>query len=479
MKPSAQNESRVPVYETRRFTPKFFSESVADLEALRRESAPPGSRTVDLRDGKWFMVPPSEDRTVGSAPAGVEIDEMVEACDFAARIGLFASFETLAHQPFATVSASFSGPPIGNSQAGATYSVGGRGRTAADAIRGCIMEAAETAAFLCPGGPEPDSVDRCSSLLADLLHLSERQRLGGRWTDSTYQAVRPFVDPQTKLRPDSIEFISAESGKSVLVAADLCLLNRRTKEGGVKLADSNGLAASVHADDAVERAVAELVERDAFAIWWYNRIPFRPLPLDTVLDGNDVEAVLSYQLYGRRRLRLFDVSPDTRLVVCCAVSWGQHGNELCLGSAARPTHSEAAAAALAEMCQLECDMVRLMSNPAPSHPSWRAYRRFWSLDVHTVLPFLTGDPDGIENKTTGASDTGSVMDDLAKRGIEILLARRQIPGTGYVVAKAIAPQLRHWTPGFGPGRLYDVPVKLGWLKHARSEMGMNPVPILF
>jgi ribosomal protein S12 methylthiotransferase accessory factor len=35
--------------------------------------------------------------------------------------------------------------------------------------------------------------------------------------------------------------------------------------------------------------------------------------------------------------------------------------------------------------------------------------------------------------------------------------------------------MRHFYKRFGPGRLYDVPVKLGWLKKPVKEEELNPV----
>ncbi|WP_441293212.1 hypothetical protein ACSRUE_22460 [Sorangium sp. KYC3313] len=40
------------------------------------------------------------------------------------------------------------------------------------------------------------------------------------------------------------------------------------------------------------------------------------------------------------------------------------------------------------------------------------------------------------------------------------------------------PGLRHFWPRFGPGRLYDVPVRLGWLERANREEDLNPVPLV-
>jgi ribosomal protein S12 methylthiotransferase accessory factor len=45
------------------------------------------------------------------------------------------------------------------------------------------------------------------------------------------------------------------------------------------------------------------------------------------------------------------------------------------------------------------------------------------------------------------------------------------------VVKVIVPGLRHFWARFAPGRLYDVPVKLGWLPNPHPEQALNSVPM--
>jgi oxazoline/thiazoline synthase len=49
------------------------------------------------------------------------------------------------------------------------------------------------------------------------------------------------------------------------------------------------------------------------------------------------------------------------------------------------------------------------------------------------------------------------------------------PDIGLSAVKVIVPGLRHFWPRFGPGRLYDVPVRLGWIDRPRPEADLNPV----
>jgi ribosomal protein S12 methylthiotransferase accessory factor len=45
------------------------------------------------------------------------------------------------------------------------------------------------------------------------------------------------------------------------------------------------------------------------------------------------------------------------------------------------------------------------------------------------------------------------------------------------VVKVVVPGMRHFWPRFAPGRLYHVPVQLGWLPRPTDEGDLNPIPM--
>jgi ribosomal protein S12 methylthiotransferase accessory factor len=45
------------------------------------------------------------------------------------------------------------------------------------------------------------------------------------------------------------------------------------------------------------------------------------------------------------------------------------------------------------------------------------------------------------------------------------------------VVKVVVPGLRHFWARFAPGRLYEAPVKLGWLRQPLDETQLNPIPM--
>lgn len=66
---------------------------------------------------------------------------------------------------------------------------------------------------------------------------------------------------------------------------------------------------------------------------------------------------------------------------------------------------------------------------------------------------------------------------VEKNGLEMLVLDQTRPDIGLRVAKVIVPGMRHMWKRLGSGRLYDVPVKMGWLQQPLTEAQLNPYPI--
>jgi ribosomal protein S12 methylthiotransferase accessory factor YcaO len=62
-------------------------------------------------------------------------------------------------------------------------------------------------------------------------------------------------------------------------------------------------------------------------------------------------------------------------------------------------------------------------------------------------------------------------------GLDPLVADLTRPDIGMPVVKVVVPGLRHLWPRFAPGRLFDVPVRLGRLDQPMAYERMNQVPL--
>ena len=68
---------------------------------------------------------------------------------------------------------------------------------------------------------------------------------------------------------------------------------------------------------------------------------------------------------------------------------------------------------------------------------------------------------------------------IEARGLRVLLLDQTRSDLNFPVVKAVVPGMRHFWARLAPGRLYDVPVTLGWLKQPLPESALNPVPVFF
>ena len=74
-----------------------------------------------------------------------------------------------------------------------------------------------------------------------------------------------------------------------------------------------------------------------------------------------------------------------------------------------------------------------------------------------------------------ADDVRACQALVERAGMEMLVLDQTRPEVGLSVAKVIVPGLRHFWPRFAPGRLYDVPMRLGWLARPLAEDELNPI----
>jgi ribosomal protein S12 methylthiotransferase accessory factor len=59
--------------------------------------------------------------------------------------------------------------------------------------------------------------------------------------------------------------------------------------------------------------------------------------------------------------------------------------------------------------------------------------------------------------------------------MDVLVLNQTRPDIGLPVVKVFVPGLRHFWSRFAPGRLYDVPMRMGY--SAKDEAALNPYPV--
>ena len=242
--------------------------------------------------------------------------------------------------------------------------------------------------------------------------------------------------------------------------------------------DTNGCAAGNTREEAIVQGFLELVERDAYAIWWYNRIR-RPSVDLSQFDDYYVRDLHTQLAEAGRRLWVLDVTNDLGIPTFVAMAhWMDEGREsIEFGSGA---HFDTRMALLRALTELNQFLSIGVMGGGKSDKS--------TLDGITPLrlenyPYLTPSGDSPLQSDLGAEfgrlDTREQVlacVDIAKRaGLDFLVLDYTRPDIEVPVVRVTVPGLRHFYRRFAPGRLYDVPVKLGWLDKPTLESDLNPV----
>jgi oxazoline/thiazoline synthase len=238
-------------------------------------------------------------------------------------------------------------------------------------------------------------------------------------------------------------------------------------------ADSNGCAAGSTLEDAILQGFLEVVERDSMAIWWMNRLRRPAFDLSTFPEPR-FGAMQDYYTSLGRRVWVLDITADFGIPAAVAVSivQGERQPDLLLGAGAHFDPMLAVARALTELNQALPSALsrrsRVSDKPSPVeaflYPDVSARRK-----LHGDFPVLAS-PDLLD-------DVEACVGLARKNGLEVLVLDQTRIDVGLPVVRVIVPGMRHFWPRKGPGRLYEVPVKMGWLTDPTPERDLNPAVI--
>lgn len=377
-----------------------------------------------------------------------------------------------------------SGPRLpGAARPGSGRLVAGRGLTADEARMSCTGEAAELVSCAW-WGDEPlvrasfASLGKAAIHPESLLLASEEQyERRGSWNlrHGGYDWLPERFDEHAE--EEWVEAFSPDgSGRAFVTAAQAyigysCTGAPRT----FAVADSNGCAAGRSLEDAAVSAFLELVERDATALWWYGRHRRPAVPLDGVAGAPPIVAWLGDR---GRTCHLLDLTCDFGIAVRAAVSADGRGGTVAIGVAAHFDPHRAATAAMTEMMQTLYSLDLRRAMPAePGDPF-----QFWLDTVScAAMPHLV--PAGpMASGADGGAPMPATLQQCVRlcrdRGLRLLMIDMTRAGLGVPVARVIVPGLRPLSARFAAGRLFDVPVQLGWCDRPRTIAELNAVPFV-
>lgn len=249
--------------------------------------------------------------------------------------------------------------------------------------------------------------------------------------------------------------------------------------------DSNGNAAGNTLEEAILQGFMELVERDCVALWWYNRIKRPVVDLDS-FDEPYLLALKDYYQTQKRDLCVLDITSDFNIPCFVAISRRTEGEteEILLGFG---THFDVKVAILRAITEMNQTLGIELDNgkTTPDDPDWHYWLKEATFENQ---PYLVGNRNAPLKVYSDyqeryhddlRQDVLTCVEIAAQHGMETLVLDQTRPDIGLNVVKVIVPGMRHFRTRFAPGRLYEVPVKMGWLPALLTEEHLNPIPIFF
>ena len=275
-----------------------------------------------------------------------------------------------------------------------------------------------------------------------------------------------------------------------LLPAAYCYYGHPEFEGRWCIPDSNGCAAGNALEEAILQGFMELVERDAVALWWYNRVRRPGLDLDSFGLPYLDEVRDHYASLGRR-LWVLDITADLGITTLACVSARTNGpaEDVLVGFGAHFDPQVALLRAITEVNQFLPSVGRTRPDGSTIYLFGdELARRWWREARVEELPYLAPHP-GLPalgkadfhdpSSDDLATDLGLCVERAGQRGLDVLVQDLTRPDIGLSVVRVVVPGLCHFWRRLGFRRLYDVPVQMGWLERPLTPEGLNPYTVFF
>jgi bacteriocin biosynthesis cyclodehydratase domain-containing protein len=324
-----------------------------------------------------------------------------------------------------------------------------------------------------------------------LLYSQAQYAMRAEWNRADAGRLHAIPDPFGEDRPIAWTATwSLNEQRERLVPAGYCWFGHPDlREHFYCFSDGNGNASGNTLEEAILQGFCELCERDSVALWWYNRLRRPQFDLDSLHDPY-VDMLREFYAGMNRDIWVLDLTTDLGVPTYAALSrrLDHPVEDVLMGFGAHLDPRMAVSRALTELNQFLPAIIN--RNPDGSTDYWEddpSTLEWWQRATVAKEPWLLPAP-GLEARRV--NDPDLPRDDLAKLvttcaqraagvGLEMLVLDQSRPDIELNVAKVIVPGLRHFWRRLGPGRLYDVPVALGWLPAPTPEAELNPLSVFF
>ncbi|GAA1261617.1 TOMM precursor leader peptide-binding protein [Kitasatospora nipponensis] len=329
--------------------------------------------------------------------------------------------------------------------------------------------------------------------MAELLLFSEKQhREAAAWnrTDAGRLQQVPQVCPDGTEIAWTAAWSLTEERERLVPAVYAWFGHPDLYDFNICFTDGNGHAAGNTLPEAILQGFCELVERDAVSLWWYNRIARPGFDLDSLNDPY-ITTLREHYASIDREVWVLDITTDLGIPTFVAVSrrTDRPVEDVILGFGAHLDPRIAVVRALTEANQFLPSVT--MRKPDGSTFYWEEDPQTleWLQNVRVAEePWLLPHPGLDKRRLTdypelhtgdAAQDVRNCVELVREHGHEFLVVDQSLPDIELHVAKVIVPGLRHFWRRLGAGRLYDAPVRLGWIDQPVAEEDLNPRSVFF
>ena len=301
-----------------------------------------------------------------------------------------------------------------------------------------------------------------------------------------YNVIPPRLDPDAEI--DWTPVWSLSHRRHCYLPTSMLYSMASEQRGKFDLiADSNGCAAGNTREEAILQGFFELAERDAFAIWWYNRLQAPAVDLGS-FDDEYLSSAAGYYARYEREVWVLDVTSDIGIPAFVALSRRPNGEteDIIYGAGA---HADPKIAVQRAICELNQCLTWL---PRPGNRDGKPMIDdplalwWWKTARLADCPWLApAEAPRRQASNYPLIESADARDDveycrglIEARGMELLVLDQTRPDIGMPVVRVIVPGMRHFWERLAPGRLYDVPVDMGLRESPLAETELNPTPVI-
>lgn len=258
---------------------------------------------------------------------------------------------------------------------------------------------------------------------------------------------------------------------------------------------STGLAAGTNTGSALFRGFCEVIERDAFIISYLNHLEIPEIDKSSIKD-EETKKLIERVEEKDIELRIFELPTDMPLEVYMAITVekSEKGPSIVVGANAHHDTYEAIKDAISEtlhtrpwLRQKRMEEGLFEGNPKKINSLKERGLYWFPKSMISELDFWLQKPEKKKldvHKSSKKESLSKILKKLKENNYQAVysdITTQELERLGFKVVRVTVPELhplylREKFKYLGGERLYDLPVKLGFLQNKKSERDLNQTP---